>query len=689
VGGFKNPFVKSILNLNVDYSGSFLFNLKRYRASRKFLANLNLLNRVRPRTLSDFMIEKRQLPYSKVGRFRILRQAFRLYFGAQLGNSKAFYKKFHSKVLHTHKSREDFLIRSFVCKLDFFLYSLRLFDSVLESKKYIKNFGVFVDDTLVHDNNYILKQLQIVSFISEHCMFFKSRFYFYFSNSLLFSSYYKRIFKHFYSRLWLGNNVFNFNFLNNAIVEEFGSFNHAGLTLSKPKFLVGLGNNVPLFLLNNTISGIVENIVGFALGFKRCRWLKRWRSLRVGHPENVERLFGHRVSVSPFLFDSLIQRFQSRIKCFLTREFLFYKYGNSRVKGCARKLRQRLLFGSNTSLRLKSAVRGKGKTGVFGFVSGTQHKNWHDFNQSFYFRRRVRFFGQTRDEFSFKRWCDRKKNKILNNTKLKQSFKFVKFLFFQEFTKGLLRLLSWRLKRTKIFSLLSRLVARSLVAPVHCRNDFGKSIFSLLVFRNRFLLGFSSFLKGFRVEHLLPSIPFLGVKSTKSTKVVLPSFLFINCLTAKINVSGGIKKRRWYDVVLSKSFLNNTQGVRQRVVRRKFGWRAWFFRKSLKLRSSSANFFFDFEKKYLKYTFDIYLNTLNYTPWYERRPFSRSKFVRFFRLHPRFSSIFFPNFLPRFVEPSFKKFEFLIRPVLLSPIDLRLPFQVKKSSRLNLISSLV
>src|SRR3546814_11989784 len=84
------------------------------------------------------------------------------------------------------------------------------------------------------------------------------------------------------------------------------------------------------------------------------------------------------------------------------------------------------------------------------------------------------------------------------------------------------------------------------------------------------------------------------------------------------------------------------------------------------------------------------ISKLKYSlPWYERDPFSRSKYFRFYRLHPRFSSIFFPNFLPRFVEPSLKAFEFLIRPILLKPFDLRLPFTLRKGVRLSLLMSLV
>src|SRR3546814_4952269 len=63
----------------------------------------------------------------------------------------------------------------------------------------------------------------------------------------------------------------------------------------------------------------------------------------------------------------------------------------------------------------------------------------------------------------------------------------------------------------------------------------------------------------------------------------------------------------------------------------------------------------------------------------------RSKYFRFYRLHPRFASIFFSKFLPRFVEPSLKAFEFLIRPILLKPFDLRLPFTVRKGVRLSLL----
>src|SRR3546814_16975879 len=92
---------------------------------------------------------RRRLPYSRVGRFRIVRQASRLFFGAKLGGTKAFLKRTHSESLRVHRFREDFLIRSFVCKLDFFLYSLKFFDYVLEAKNYISEFGIFVSITLI------------------------------------------------------------------------------------------------------------------------------------------------------------------------------------------------------------------------------------------------------------------------------------------------------------------------------------------------------------------------------------------------------------------------------------------------------------------------------------------------------------------------------------------------------------
>jgi len=144
----------------------------------------------------------------------------------------------------------------------------------------------------------------------------------------------------------------------------------------------------------------------------------------------------------------------------------------------------------------------------------------------------------------------------------------------------------------------------------------------------------------------------------------------------------------FFDLRLKNKQKFATNQLTSRIVKRGWGRRLKFCRIFVK-NIAKSSLFFKFKREYVQYSPFYYFGSLNYIPWYERRPFSRSKFTRFFRLHPRFASIFFPNFLPRFVEPSFKKFEFLIRPVLLSSFDLRLPFQVKKSTKFNLVSSLV
>src|SRR3546814_14981388 len=78
-----------VCSSDLDYSGTFFQGLKRYRAAKRVLTNLNLLNRIRPRELADFMIQRRQLPRSKAGRLLILRRAFNLVVGVKQGNVKA------------------------------------------------------------------------------------------------------------------------------------------------------------------------------------------------------------------------------------------------------------------------------------------------------------------------------------------------------------------------------------------------------------------------------------------------------------------------------------------------------------------------------------------------------------------------------------------------------------------------
>lgn len=608
MGGFKNPFVKSLINLNADYSGRFFFNLKRYRASRVFLANLNILNRVRPRALLDFMIHKRQLPYSKVGRFRLLKQAFLLFFGAKLGNSKAFYKRFHSNVLGIHNRREDYIVRAFVCRLDFFLYNLKFFDTITDAKNYINRFGVFINDLLTRDNRRILQQLQIVSFINVHRLFFKARFYYFFSNSLLFSPYYKKLKQFFYSVFYNQHNTFSCSLLNR--VEQLrlvGSFGYGQSTVISPN---------AIFTCNNQLS---EHLIAFALGFKRCKWVKRWRGLRVGHPENIERLFSHRLSVSPFMFDSLIFWFVSRVRRFLTREFFYKQKRKIRKK----KYSTKLFFSRFRFLRKK--------------------------------RRNV-------DERA--RWYSRKLRFVFSKKRL-----FAQFFFFQEFTRGFLRLLFWRFRKLKLFSMLCRLTGRfSTNFAVARFLTFDEKLLFMSKLRSEILLNFKFFSKTVaQVDLLLP-----------------PSTLWSRVSGGSLNYFSSL----FFDLRLKNKQKFATNQLTSRIVKRGWGRRLKFCRIFVK-NIAKSSLFFKFKREYVQYSPFYYFGSLNYIPWYERRPFSRSKFTRFFRLHPRFASIFFPNFLPRFVEPSFKKFEFLIRPVLLSSFDLRLPFQVKKSTKFNLVSSLV
>lgn len=618
MGGFKNPFVKSLLNLNVDYSDRFFFNLKRYRASRLFLVNLNILNKVWPRTLADFMLHRRRLPYSRVGRFRIVRQASRLFFGAKLGGTKAFLKRTHSESLRVHRFREDFLIRSFVCKLDFFLYSLKFFASVLEAKNYINEFGIFVSDTLIFSNRYVLKQLQVVSFRSEHRLFFKARFYYYFSTSLVFGSFFKRLYKIFLNTLSNKQNIFNYSLLQKNI-----TFSHSPLARlnSVSSFFV------PLFRSSGTFA---DNLIGFALWFKRFKWLKRWRSAGARHPENIKRWFGHKYSLSPFRFNELVRSFAKRTSCFLTRA-LFYK-----------KIRRNRIFPKSLS-KLKT----KGKQSNFKFRKRKRGR--------FGFRNRFLWFGR--------------------RGKQQKKTYFVKFYFFQEFTKSLLRLLFWRLRKARLFAVINRLAVRFFkTLTITNSSIFYKRLCSISTIVDRVSLSFKVGL-GVGFRSLLSASSFCSVVLLCLTKhVALPRAVSPRG-AARVWGFGSQHYRRNYTY---------------RLVKRGWKWRTRFRRFVLKQPNYKKPLFI-FCKDYFKYYPSVVLNSLKfYTPWYRYRPFRHSKLItRFYRLHPRFSGIFFLNFLPRFVEPSFKKFEFLIRPGFLSSIDLRLPFKVKKSTKLNFISSLV
>lgn len=321
--GVRGPFIKSLLALNVDYSGTFLQGLKRYRSARKILANLNLLNRVRPRELSDLMIQRRQLPRSKAGRLLILHRAFRRVVGVKQGNTKAFYKQLHTKLATVSHQRQDYILRLFTCKLDLFLCNLKLFESPFEAQSYIARFGVFVNDTLVFNFCRILKPLDIVSFLQEHRYLFKARFYYFFSGSLPFTTYFNKLSRFFANLFNYNHNLFNFD------------FNTLGFWVNTP-YRALIGADQSAFLDQKplvTTSGLVQllglplypkRLVAFTLAFRKRKWVRRWRSLNVSHPDNLKKLVNHKLSVNPYAVTSLISRLVRRIRRVCSREFWYF-----------------------------------------------------------------------------------------------------------------------------------------------------------------------------------------------------------------------------------------------------------------------------------------------------------------------------------------------------------------------------
>lgn len=172
----KKLLFKSLINLSGDSTGKVLYKLKRARAVRIFLSDLGLLNRVKPIRLSDLMLRGRSLPNQLTGRLLIAQRLFIKYLGWRCGSTKSFYKYFHFTSGRLRGDRSDGLVRLLICRLNYILFSLKFFESVIDSKNYIKRFGILINDKLVFDTNRVLKPLDIFSFNKVHRAFFKFKF---------------------------------------------------------------------------------------------------------------------------------------------------------------------------------------------------------------------------------------------------------------------------------------------------------------------------------------------------------------------------------------------------------------------------------------------------------------------------------------------------------------------------------
>jgi hypothetical protein len=172
----KKRFFKVLLNLNADYTGRFIFKVGRYRVARQFLSNHNFLNRVYPLNLEDIMIRNRQLPRHAGGRHLIARRAFRRGLGYGPGSAKTFAKYFHKLFKGFSRNRQDSIVRSIVCRLDYFFYNLKVFDQLSEAQQYIGYFGVLINGSSVFNYRRVLQPLDVVSVACEHRFVFKQRF---------------------------------------------------------------------------------------------------------------------------------------------------------------------------------------------------------------------------------------------------------------------------------------------------------------------------------------------------------------------------------------------------------------------------------------------------------------------------------------------------------------------------------
>lgn len=164
-------------NFEEDVTGHFLFKMKRRDITRRLLSYSRVLNRVEPLRLSDLLIrrKKRIKGLSSQDRFKFMK--FRFFYGFFKGKTKIFNKSYYGFLQSIRENRLSSSIASLESRVDVLLLRLRLFNSIRESRIFIKSEGVLVDGKLITNFNHRLNPGQILSFTDKFSIILKRKVY--------------------------------------------------------------------------------------------------------------------------------------------------------------------------------------------------------------------------------------------------------------------------------------------------------------------------------------------------------------------------------------------------------------------------------------------------------------------------------------------------------------------------------
>jgi ribosomal protein S4 len=164
-------------NFEEDVFGRFLFKMKRRDITCRLLSYSKILNRVEPLRLADLLIRRKKKirgleSFDKIRFFK-----FRHFYGLSFGKTKIFNKTQYALLHRSVRNRRFNSILSIEARLDVVLVKLFLFNSIFESRTFIKNEGVFVNDILVNKFDFLLTPGDILSFSFKNKILLKRKLY--------------------------------------------------------------------------------------------------------------------------------------------------------------------------------------------------------------------------------------------------------------------------------------------------------------------------------------------------------------------------------------------------------------------------------------------------------------------------------------------------------------------------------
>jgi len=154
-------------NFEEDITGLFLFKMKRRSITRKLLSYSRVLNKVEPLRLTDLLIRRKKKIREMFSADQFQYRKIRFFYGFSFGKTKIF-NKFQYKTLQKYAANR--LANSILfleARLDVILLRLHLFVSIFESRLFIKENGILVNNKIIKDVSYRLKKNDILSFTAE------------------------------------------------------------------------------------------------------------------------------------------------------------------------------------------------------------------------------------------------------------------------------------------------------------------------------------------------------------------------------------------------------------------------------------------------------------------------------------------------------------------------------------------